>query len=144
MLPQGWRVPSMTFVQMISMWLSGDKENGVPPLHKVNCYHWKGHATQYRRVSSDMKYLMSHVKREATSKNVWWGDDHDWTTGQTLIMYENVFHKFCYPSKAGVRRQRFDEFSWRTVVNLVRNHKGQLVGETDPDELNEPELAEEV
>ena len=144
MLPQGWRVPSMTFVQMISMWLSGDKENGVPPLHKVNCYHWKGHATQYRRVSSDMKYLMSHVKREATSKNVWWGDDHEWTTGQTLIMYENVFQRFCYPSKAGVRRQRFDEFSWRTVVNLVRNHKGQLVGDIDPAESSEPELSDEV
>ena len=60
-------------------------------------------------------------------------------------MYENVFQKFCYPSKAGVRRQRFDEFSWRTVVNLVRNHKGQLVGDIDPAaESSKAELAEEV
>ena len=86
---------------------------------------------------------MSHVERVAISRNVWYGYDHDWTTGQTLILYEHVFHKFCYPHK-GKRRQRFDEFSWRTMVNLVRNHKGQLVGDPDPDESSEPELREEV
>jgi len=144
MLPEGWRVPSMTFVQFISMWLTGDKENGVPPLYKVTIHHLKEHATQPRRVRSDFQYIMSHVARIGTSRNVWYGyNNHEWTTGQTLILYEHIYHKFCYPHK-GKKRERFDEFSWRTVVNLVRNHKGQLVGEEDDDESSLPQLNDEV
>ena len=39
MLSEGWRIPSMTFVQLISMWLAGDQENGVPSLRHVTVYH---------------------------------------------------------------------------------------------------------
>ena len=70
MLPKDWRVPSMTFVQFISIWTCGDPDNGVPPpLSKVTTYHWKDHATQHRRVAADMKYIMGHVKRSAESRN---------------------------------------------------------------------------
>ena len=30
MLPEVWRIPSMTFLQFITMWLTGDQENSVP------------------------------------------------------------------------------------------------------------------
>ena len=31
-LPQGWKLPDMTFVQFITMWLCGDRAKGVSPL----------------------------------------------------------------------------------------------------------------
>ena len=154
MLPEGWRVPSMTFAQFISMYLSGDQDNGVPPLCNVIVHHWKGHATQYRRVQSDMQYLMGHVKRVALESLAWKEENHRWSTGETLLLYEVVVGKFKFDSKSGGKRKRFNEFSWRTVVNLVRNHKGVLVGEThipaeEDDEVMDlaeevPDLAEEV
>ena len=54
MLPKDWRIPSMTFVQFITMCLTGDPDNGVPPLSKVGIYHWKRHALQHRRVCGGM------------------------------------------------------------------------------------------
>ena len=133
MLPQGWRIPLMTLLQFIMMWLTGDQENGVPPLRNVTVYHWRNHATQHRRVWSDMQFLMKHVERAAREKGVWKENSHEWTTQDTLKLYEDVDSKFKYPGTAGSRRNRFNEFSWRTIVNLVRNHKGKLVGEVQSD-----------
>ena len=78
MLPELWRIPSMTFLQFITMWLTGDQENGVPPLCSVTVYHWRNHATQYRHVRSDMQYLMRHVERAARDKRVWIENRHEW------------------------------------------------------------------
>ena len=136
MLPKDWRIPSMTFVQFILMWLCGDPDNGVPPLSKVTTYHWKDHATQHRRVAADMKYIMGHVKRSAESRNTWNTPSHNWTVGETLRAYESVKALFMYKGRNGTARSRFEEFSWRTVVNLVRNHKGKLIGEEGESETD--------
>lgn len=55
-------------------------------------------------------------------------------------MYKEVMPRFKYPSSAESRRNRFDELSWRTIVNLVRNHKVKLVGEVEEqdDEEDQP------
>jgi hypothetical protein len=84
----------------------------------------------------------------------WKEGDHRWSIGDTLLLYEVVVGKFKFDSSRGVKRKRVNEFSWRTVVNLVRNHKGVLVGEThipakEDDEVMDlaeevPNLAEEV
>ena len=143
MLPKDWRIPSMTFVQFISMWLCGDIDNGVPPLSKVTTYHWKGHATQHRRVAADMKYIMGHVKRSAESRKTWNPPSHEWTVQETLRTYESVKALFMYKGRNGTVRSRFQEFSWRTVVNLVRNNKGNLIGEeVDIETNNVPALEE--
>ena len=134
MLPKDWRIPSMTFIQFISMWLCGDPHNGVPQLSKVTTYHWKDHATQHRRVAADMKYLMRHVKRSAEPRNTWKPLLHQWTVEESLKVYESVKALFMYRSRKGTSRTRFEEFSWRTIVNLVRNHKGLLVGEVNEEE----------
>ena len=48
-----------------------------------------------------------------------------------------------YKGRNGTARSRFQEFSWRTVVNLVRNHKGKLIGkDVDIETNNEPALEE--
>ena len=137
MLPEGWRVPSMTFLQFITIWLTGDQENGVPPLRNVTVYHWRNHATQYCRIRSDMQYLMGHVERIARNKGVWKENPHQWTTNETLVVYKEIQAKFKYQSSQGRARNRFSEFSWQTIVNLVRNHKGKLVGEPQSDSKNE-------
>ena len=46
-------------------------------------------------------------------------------------MNKEVVPRFKYPSSSGSRRNCFDEFSWRTIVNLVRNHTFKLVGEVE-------------
>ena len=45
-----------------------------------------------------------------------------------------------------VREVHFGELSWRTIVHLVRNHKGKLVGEhvSDNEEEEEDEHHEQV
>ena len=141
MLPEVWRIPSMTFLKFITLWLTGDQENGVLPLRSVTVYHWRNHATQYRRVRSDMQYLMSHVERAARDKRVWIENQHKWTTNETLVVYEKIRAKFKYPSSSGRAKSRFSEFSWRTIVNLVRNHKGKLIGE--PQNVSDNEEEEE-
>ena len=90
----------MTFVQLITMWLTGDQENGVPPLRKVTVYHWRNHATQHCRIRSDMQFLMKHVERVARSNGVQKENPHVWTTGETLELYESVVSKFKYQSSS--------------------------------------------
>ena len=111
------------------MWLTGDQDNGVPSLCTVSVYHWRDHTTQHRRVRSDTQYLMSHAERAAREKGEWKENQHKWTTNETLTVYEGVVGKFKYTSSNGRVINRFNEFSWQTIVNLVRNHKGKLVGE---------------
>ena len=94
-----------------------------------------------------MQYLMGHVKIVVLESLAWKEGDHIWITGESLLLYEVVVGKFKFDSSRGVKRKRFNEFSWSTVVNLVRNHKGVLVGEThipaeEDDEVMD--LAEEV
>ena len=117
MLPKEWRIPSMTFVQFISMWLCGDPDNGVPPLSKVATSHLKGHAMQHRRVAADMKYLMSHVKRVAQPRNAWRLQPGEWIIQETLALYESVKALFMFKGRNGALRTRFQEFSWCTIVN---------------------------
>ena len=136
------------------MYFSGAQDNSVPPICNVAVHHWKYHATQYRRVQSNIQYLIRHVKRAAVESSTWKGDNYTCSTGETLLLYEVIVGKFKVDSSRGVKRKRFNEFSWRTVVNLVRNHKGVLVGEThipaeEDDEVMDlaeevPDLAEEV
>ena len=49
-------------------------------------------------------------------------------------MYEEVVSRFKYPLSSRGARNRFDAFVWRTIVNLVRNHKDKLVGEVQDQE----------
>ena len=72
---------------------------------------------------------MRHVERAARDKRVWIENPHKWTTNDTIVVYKEVRAKFNYPSSSGRARSRFSEFSWQTIVNFVRNHKGKLVGE---------------
>ena len=83
-----------------------------------------------------MKYIMGHVKRSAESRNTWNTPSHNWTVGETLRAYESVKALFMYKGRNGTARSRFEEFSWRTVVNLVRNHKGKLIGEEGESETD--------
>ena len=126
------------------MWLCGDPDNGVPPLSKVTTSHLKGHAMQHRRVAADMKYLMSHVKHVAQPRNAWRSLPGEWIIQKTLALYESVKALFMFKGRNGALRTRFQEFSWRTIVNLVRNHKGILVGEEPlpSEETNEESIAE--
>jgi len=85
MLPKDWKIPSMTFVQFITMWLSGDPDNGVPPLLKIGTYHWNGHALQHRQVLNDMQFLMKHVRRIAIGIDKWKDPAHQWIAEETLV-----------------------------------------------------------
>jgi len=129
MLPKDWQIPSMTFVQFITIRLLGDPDNGVPPLSKIGTYHWKGHALQHRRVCNDMKFLTKHVRRIAIGMDKWKDPAHQWLAKETLVLYGFIANFFMFRSRNGSIRSRFNEFSWQTIVNLVRNHKGLLVGE---------------
>ena len=60
-----------------------------------------------------------------------------------VVVYEEIRAKFKYPSSSGRARSRFSEFSWQTIVNLVRNHEGKLVGEPQNVSDNEEEEEEE-
>ena len=95
-----------------------------------------------------MQYLMKHVERVARANSAWKENPHVWTTGETLQLYEAVVSKFKYRTSGGSSRNRFNEFSWQTIVNLVRNHKGKLVGEVQSDgetqNEEEPGVQEEV
>ena len=76
-----------------------------------------------------MQYLMKHVERVARANGAWIKNPHVWTAGETLKVYEAVVNKFKYQTSGQSSRNCFNEFSWRTIVNLVRNYKGKLVGE---------------
>jgi len=52
--PKDLKIPSITFVQFITIWLTGDPDNGLPPLSKIGPYHWKGYALEHRWVCGDM------------------------------------------------------------------------------------------
>ena len=64
---------------------------------------------------------------------MWKDKNHEWNVHETLTVYEEVVGKFKYPSSSVTARNRFNEFSLRTIVNLLRNHKGKLVGEEQSD-----------
>ena len=40
-LIQGWKIPDMTFVHFITMWLCGDCAKGIPPLQLLQTTHCK-------------------------------------------------------------------------------------------------------
>jgi len=73
------------------------------------------------------------IKRIAAQMNKWRNTAHQWFTEETLVLYNHIVNRFQFKLRNGKSRSRFNEFSWCTIVNLVRNHKGVLVGE-DEDE----------
>ena len=91
---------------------------------------------QHSRVSADIKYIMGHIKISVESSNTWNAPSHEWTVQETLRTYESVKVLFIYKGQNGTTRLRFREFSWCTVANLVRNHKGKLIGKEVDIETN--------
>jgi len=114
MLLKDWQIPSMTLVQFITM---------------LGTYYWKGHALQHIRVCNDMQFLMKHVRRITIGMGKWKDSSHQWRAEETFFLYGFIVNFFMFRSRNGSIRSRFNEFSWQTIVNLVRNHKGLLVGE---------------
>ena len=93
-----------------------------------------------------MKYLMRHVKRVAQPRNAWRSQLGEWITYETLALYESVKALCMFKGRNGALRTRFQEFSWRTIVNPVCNHKGILGGEEPlpSEESNEEETNKET
>ena len=63
-LPQGQKLPDMTFVQFITMWLCGDRTKGIPPLRLLQITHLKYHIPRAKHVLCAMRYLMKAVERQ--------------------------------------------------------------------------------
>ena len=98
MLPEYWQILSMTFIQFITIWLSGDPDNGVPPLSEIGTYQWKGHALQHRQVCKDMKFLMKHVRRITIGMGKWKDLAHQWRAEETLVLYGFIVNFFMFRS----------------------------------------------
>ena len=72
---------------------------------------------------------MKHVRRITIDMDKWKDPAHQWLAEETLVLYGFITQFFMFRSRNGSIRSRFNDFSWRTIVNLVQNYKGALVGE---------------
>jgi len=130
-LPKGWKLPNMTFVQFITMWLCGDRAKGVPPLRLLQTTHLKHHEPRAKHVLCAMRYLMKAVEREAIRVGKWERDYTQWTKAKTIRLYESVYKSFQFPKRRGKRKGkgRFQELNWLTIKNQLHKNKGKLIGE---------------
>ena len=125
-LPQGWKLPDMTFVQFITMWLCGDRAKGVPPLWLLQTTHLKHHIPRAKHVLCAMRYLMKAVERQAIRVGKWERDYKLWTKAKMIRLYESVNGSFQFARR---RKGRFQELNWLTIRNQLIKNKGLLVGE---------------
>ena len=115
-LPQGWKLPDMTFVQFTTMWLCGDCAKGIPSLQQLQTTHLKHHIPRAKNVLCAMRYLMKAVERQAIKVGKWERDFKLWTKANTIRLYESVHKSFQF---ARARKGRFQELNWMTIRNQL-------------------------
>ena len=69
-LPPGWRYPTMTIQQFVSMWLAGATENGVPPLRHLSPHDVR-HFDRKGKTLNKMKSCMKVIEFVARRRGVW-------------------------------------------------------------------------
>ena len=62
LLPRDWTMPNMTFCQLITMWLCGDKNKSVPPFRLLETIHMKNHVPRAKHILCAMRFLMKYVE----------------------------------------------------------------------------------
>ena len=93
-LPQNWKLPDMTFQQLIMMWLCGDQAEGIPPFCLLKTGHFTNVLPRAKHVLCAMRYLMGHVERADEEANCWEADSRMWTQAKALRLYDMVNHHF--------------------------------------------------
>ena len=121
-LPDDYVFPCMTFALFISYWFCGDKSKNLVPICVVDRKDVK--LKGQKNVLSKMKKLMNLVEVAAKREGVWKDSKHyrsDVQSCNELSM--SVQRYFSYPTKNDHVR-RFDQLSWKTYINMFRDHGG--------------------
>jgi hypothetical protein len=130
-LPQQWRFPSCTPIQVWVQWLLGDTVNEVPPLKMLtgsDVVHLDGiplPAGSRRRLARktlcDLRFVMNVIERNVR-RNGRWTDEH--TLESVNGMFQTVATLFVLADDHTRHRRRTEHLKWQTFVpNLRRLHR---------------------
>lgn len=127
-LPQEWRFPSCTPLQVWIQWLLGDTVNEVPPLKMlsgVDVAHLDAlplpagttRRRQARKILCDLRFLMNTVER-MLRLNGNWTEEH--TLESTNRMFQTVAHHFVLEGDAARHIRRGEHLKWQTFILSFR------------------------
>ena len=148
-LPSTFVYPEgMNVVSLISMWLIGNREAGVPPLRRLTSANVK-HFDAKGRTLSKMRKLMEHVESLAVKRKVWvssklWNGETVTTLWSAIwedllpcLVTESVLSNGS-ASTTSSHKTRASQIAWRTCYNNLS--KSGLLG----DKTRRPATAESV
>jgi hypothetical protein len=127
-LPQQWRFPSCSPLQLWIQWLLGDTVNEVPPLKMLNgqdVAHLDAlplpagsRRRKARKILCDLRFMMNLVER-MVRLNDSWADEH--TLESANEMFRTVSHHFVLEDE-GVRHiRRTEHLKWQSFVPSLRH-----------------------
>ena len=134
-LPSTWVYPQMNILSLITLWLIGNKAEGVPPLRRLTTANVR-HFDNQGRTLSKMRKVMGTVESFAREKKVWvkfneWNGETVttlWSSiwGDLLPYLSTVTVNNQDPgSQASLHKTRASQISWRTCYNKM-SHQGKL------------------
>ena len=127
-LPQGWIIPNLKFQSFVTMWLLGDKSNGVPPLKVLQSKDVKHLGKRTYKILNKMRDLARGVRKAGIISGHWY-DENQWDLQKVTLLFRSILKYFRFESRINGHERRFEHLSWKSVHNLYVKNKKLLVGE---------------
>ena len=106
--------PSLTFLNMLTMWFCGSVSKNIPPYRMLRQSDVR-HLKEEKQKVSNMKYLVKHVLRAAVFVNDPELEVRFWTPKHVIDLYDGVKHIFAFPCLTANRKRRHD------MIGLVKD-----------------------
>ena len=130
-VPENFEIPKMTLGALITVWFCGDRRQRIPPLKYIQGYDLPTRKNA-KVVISQMRKMIMYVRKAAEVVGFSIPrDSNDMTEADTVALYAAVKELFKYKSLRVNFRRRFEGILWKTVFNMVSQHKGKFADEVN-------------
>ena len=123
MLPQSYTFShGFCLNNLPQVWLIGNQRDQIPLLRYINQADEVPHLVIGRKLTGDMKYLMSSVKQAAEAVGIW--TEENWDMKRVNSLYTMVYGRFNFK-----RNKRFDSLGCSSVARDLYKSRGYIIGE---------------
>ena len=119
-LPPNYQFPSMTSLQLVTNWLTGNIEQNIPPLFTLSCHDLRP-IKNGRKLWNKMKAVMSIVEMYARREGCWKRLMDKWTNRSVNFLIETVWDKHIQPNFGA--KKRIGNLKWGTLYNKMSKKK---------------------
>ena len=121
-------IMSVTFTNMLAMWLCGDVSKNIPPYSIMRAKDVR-YVNSGNQKLSNMKYLVKQVIRAVGIANRHYLVVRNWSPRKLMDLYLGVRNFFDFTFLSINKRRRYEKISRKTYFNLLSKRKGKLFGE---------------